>query len=70
MGGVDSRAGLVYLFGPASRYAERALTVAQQIGTAQAQAGPLMVVAAQNQNIGQLAESERLLNQLIQPTQG
>ena len=67
-GVVAAAAGLVYLFGPASRYAERALAVAQQIGTAQAQAGPLMVVAAQNQNIGQLAESERLLNQLIQLT--
>jgi class 3 adenylate cyclase/tetratricopeptide (TPR) repeat protein len=65
-GVVAAAAGIAYLFGPADRYAKRALSTARQIGTAQAQAGPLMVVGAHYQNMGHLAESEQLLHQLIE----
>lgn len=65
-GVVAAAAGIAYLLGPSGRYAERALSTARQIGTTQAQAGPLMVVACHYQNMGQLAESEQLLHQLIE----
>lgn len=64
-----SATSLMYLFKLSDWYARRALHTAQQCGEGSAQASTFMVIGAYYNNIGYLAESERLLRELVSITE-